>query len=165
MIRYSNARAHDAHAPIEPTTSTDVRHSALERTRLLETFIAELGYPPARISAVVARFRRERGAMTATEAAERLAEWISAIRDEPVAAEEAASAFILSGAAMWHTETVFADPSTLSAAHRRALGRSRSVVVPGERPLSMPPQSLAIRRGRRADVDPVARRLTWVPSR
>lgn len=170
MIRCtSDARAH---AAIDPTTA---HHDSAEseRHRRLERFVRDLGYPAAVSGAVITRLRRERGAMTARDAGLRLADWITLVRDADgvgsgaaVTVAEAVAAFVVSGAAMWHVDVLFADPSTLSPAHRAALSGERSRVVPAERPLAMVAQSLdGPQWRRRARIEPNVRRLSWVPSR
>lgn len=171
MIRCSSdARAH---AAITTTSGGDSSGEA-DRHRLLERFVHDLGYPSTVSDAVIFRLRRERGAMTAHDAGIHLADWITRVRDESghgdgsrVSVDEAVSAFVMSGAGMWNVDVLFAEPSTISGAHRTALAAHRSRVVPTERPLAMPPQSLDGPRWgrRRARVEPTVRRLSWVPSR
>ncbi|RUQ98914.1 hypothetical protein [Labedella endophytica] len=159
-----------AHATTQPAAAGDSAEAG--RRQLLERFVEDLGYPAAVVGDVISRFRRERGAMTASDAGHRLAEWIGEVRRAaegrtaivPVA--DAVEAFVLSGAAMWHVDALFAEPSALPATHRAALTRHRSSVVPIEHPLPMQPQNLdGPRWGRRSRPEPTVRRLSWVPSR
>lgn len=171
MIRCSSdVRAHAANTA---TAGGDSSGEA-DRHRLLERFVHDLGYPASVSDAVIFRLRRERGAMTAHEAGIHLADWITRVRESngdgtgsAVSVDEAVSAFVMSGAGMWGVDVLFAEPSAISGAHRAALATHRSRVVPAERPLSMPPQSLDGPRWgrRRARVEPSVRRLSWVPSR
>jgi hypothetical protein len=168
MIRCpSDARARAATDPTAGEDSLEAR-----RRRHLERFVRDLGYPDTISDAVISRFRRERGAMTADDAGVRLADWITRVRqtdgpsNEAVSVDDAIDTFVMSGAAMWHVDVLFADPSALSVAHRSALAAHRARVVPTERPLAMPAQSLdGPRWGRRARVEPTVRRLSWIPSR
>lgn len=159
----------------ERDVDTRPASSADERTRLadLTDFLIGLGFPSHRTAEVISRFRRERGAMIVDDAAARLAEWVTDVRrsvdpsaSTPLAPEEARMAFVLSGAAMWHSDTLFQEPHRLSPAHRFALASGHASIVPTERPLPMPEQSLAPSGRRRGErIEPVIRRVSWVPSR
>jgi hypothetical protein len=165
MIRHTtDARAHGAgDAPGSITLSASRRR--------VEAFVRDLGYPADRVEEAVYRFRRERGAMTVEDAAAHLAEWIESIHRahhgtaRSLSVEDASTAFVLSGAAMWSADTLFAEPASLPAAHRAAIASGASSVVPDERPLTMPAQDLTGRRWGRRRVEPTVRRLSWVPSR
>lgn len=165
MIRHTtDARAYGAG---DATITT-----GLEPTRLeLEAFVRDLGYPAERVDDVIHRFRRERGAMTVDDATLHLTEWISAIHrahhgiPAALSSDDARAAFVLSGAAMWHSDTLFSEPVALPTAHRAALASGWSTVVPAERPLPMPAQDLAGRRWGRRRAEPSTRRISWVPSR
>jgi hypothetical protein len=168
MIRCStDARAHAlADGPTAHPHST----REAERRWRLDRFVRDLGFPARTADAVVARFRRERGAMTAEEAAAHLAAWVREVRETrgvhaDVSVADAIESFTVSGAAMWGVDVLLSDPTTLSAARVDALVADRGRVVPVERPLAMPPQDLSARWRRRHPVEPVARRLSWVPSR
>jgi hypothetical protein len=168
MIRCStDARAH---AAADDPTAYPYDAREVERRWRLDRFVRDLGFPASAGESVVARFRRERGAMTAEEAAAHLAAWIGEVRETrgvraDVSVADATESFVVSGAAMWGVEVLFSDPTALSAAHVDALAAGRGRVVPVERPLAMPPQDLSVRWRRRRPVEPVARRLSWVPSR
>ena len=168
MIRCStDARAH---AAAEAPTSHARDAGEAERRRKFERFVRDLGFPSSAVDGVIARFRRERGAMTAEEAASHLAAWVAEVRTTRgacthVSAADATESFVVSGAAMWGVEALLSDPAALSAAHVDALAADRGRVVPVERPLAMPPQDLSARWRRRRPVEPIARRLSWVPSR
>jgi hypothetical protein len=166
MIRHTaDARAFGAGDTSHALTS--------EPSRLhLETFIRDLGYPAERVEEVIFHFRRERGAMTVDDAAGHLADWMSAVDrvhagdERSITPEDATASFVLSGAAMWHPDTLFADPSALPPAHRAALSAASTTVVPLESPLPMPPQDLAGPRwGRRRRSEPTVRRVSWMSSR
>lgn len=165
MIRHTtDARAHGAgDAPGNSAITTSRRR--------FEAFVRDLGYPADRVEEAVYRFRRERGAMTVEDAAAHLAEWVASIHrahhgsDRSLSVEDASAAFVLSGAAMWSADTLFAEPASLPAAHRAAIASGASSVTPAERPLTMPAQDLAGRRWGRRRVEPTVRRLSWVPTR
>jgi hypothetical protein len=138
----------------------------------LESFVRDLGYPPRRVSEVVDRLCREWGATTVTEARRCLAEWIGHLRASAVdsarparypSADDAVASFVVSGAALWDIDVLFADPATLPSSHRSVLVDPVAAIVPRERPLDMPTATLAARRRRTAEHP--ARRSNWVPAR
>ncbi|RWZ64370.1 hypothetical protein ELQ92_06265 [Labedella populi] len=144
--------------------------TGFEASRLhLEDFVRGLGYPADRVDEVIVRLRRERGAMSVEDAAAHLSDWVTSVHrshhgfHRDVTIEEARTAFVISGAAMWSADTLFTEPDSLPAAHRAALAAGSSSVVPVERPLPMPAQDLAGPRRRRAE--PTIRRVSWVPTR